>query len=195
MPDMDGFRAVEHIRSDEQESGRRVPIVAITAHALNGWRERCIAAGMDAYLPKPICPQDLLDCVSSILLAEAKTHATTNILEQSIVREMVGSNFELLSEMVNAFQETAPELLEKIKTAIHNRNGIELRNVAHALRGSVGNFGPSPAQVLSEQLEQCGEGANFRRAGELLPELDASVREILAELSRMVATTAAAAAD
>jgi CheY-like chemotaxis protein len=67
MPEMDGFEATAAIRARERESGRRVPIVAMTAHAMKGDRERCLAAGMDAYVAKPVAKRDLLEAIARVV--------------------------------------------------------------------------------------------------------------------------------
>src|SRR6185295_15325873 len=142
MPEMGGFEATGIIRAREREGAARVPIVAMTAHAMKGDRERCLAAGMDEYLTKPLDPRQLCLLVEQIAAGEvpaaAEESAAIDVPAQVLAR--VGGDRELLAEISRLFVDDAPRHLERIRHALDARDGDALLRAAHGLKGAAANF-------------------------------------------------------
>ena len=126
MPDMDGFELTAEIRRCEQEMGRRLPVIAMTAHAMKGDRERCLAAGMDGYVAKPIQDSELWEAIRRVLpartgAAEAEAPAIpppSSRLDAALAR--VGGSMESLRELVEVFHQDCPSLIVDIESAIRD---------------------------------------------------------------------------
>src|SRR5207247_267676 len=144
MPDMGGFEATRVIRSRERATGSHVAIIAMTAHAMKGDRERCLAAGMDEYLTKPLDPRRLCALVEQMAPDGAPgideiERAAEGLPPRVLAR--VGGDRQLLAEISRLFVDDAPRHLEGIRRALDVHDGESLRRAAHGLKGSVGNFG------------------------------------------------------
>jgi len=160
MPEMDGFEATRTIREIEQATERpRVPIIAMTAHAMKGDRERCLGAGMDEYLTKPLDPRQLCALVESIADGGAAPAAGDRGEPLSVPIEVlarVGGDRELLAEISRLFVDDAPRHLEKIRQAIEARDGESLRRAAHGLKGAAANFDAEGVVAAARTLEEIG---------------------------------------
>jgi signal transduction histidine kinase/CheY-like chemotaxis protein len=153
MPEMDGMEATEAIRLAEQESGDHVPIIAMTAHAMSGDREKCLQVGMDGYVSKPISPDVLLDEVGRVLSQTSRSERpeadpeptgisdTEPPFDLAAALQRVDGDVELLSELAEIFVEDCPELIRKLGEAFDADDIEAVAATAHALKGSVGNFG------------------------------------------------------
>ncbi|MFH1733639.1 MAG: response regulator [bacterium] len=190
MPEMDGVEATGKIRELEQESDTHIPIIAMTAHAMKGDKERFLIAGMDAYVAKPIQAQELFDTIDTLL-------STTSDDETNCFREEISSapvepcnpntlldNFsgdrELLLEIAEIFLETHTELITSIQSAIDQNDATTLDQAAHSLKGAVSNFGLQEATEAAFKLEQMGREGNLEGAAfqfdQLKIEIDKVVR-------------------
>ena len=149
MPEMDGFEATRAVRDLEKTTGEHIPIVAMTAYAMKGDKEKCLEVGMDGYVSKPINAQELFDTIESLLgTPNVEHHAGNNVekvVDRSQVLERVGGDKELLAEVVGLFLEDCPKLFEQMSAAIRRGDAEELQKVAHTLKGSVGNFSAKSA--------------------------------------------------
>jgi PAS domain S-box-containing protein len=166
MPELDGYEATEAIRREETD-GRRVPIVAMTANAMPGERERCLAAGMDDYVTKPIRRQRLLDALARRLGGQAGHPADPPAaapegpapLDLAQLQSIVGTNPETAQAYLALFHETTAPLVAKVGAAIANRDRDGLRGLAHMLKGSCGSIGANEMADLGRQLEaSCKDG-------------------------------------
>ena len=168
MPEMGGLEATAAIRKSEDSSNAHVPIVAMTAHAMKGDRERCIEAGMDAYISKPIKPQELYEVIESavpdVVEAEPDTLAEAR-LRPAFDREgalaRVDGDLELFKEVVDLFVVDAPRLLSQIRASIQRRDGEGLERAAHQLKSTVGNFDADEAFEAALRLEAMGSSNDF----------------------------------
>ncbi|MBI1750756.1 MAG: PAS domain S-box protein [Acidobacteria bacterium] len=168
MPDMGGIEATAAIREIDKRNGTHIPIVAMTAHALKEDRERCLAAGMDDYISKPIKPDELY----RVIEAQARKTSTpakpqgapsnaTPAVDLSEALARVDGDAELLEELIAVFLDEAPRLLATIRRAIREHDTATLSDAAHSLRGSVGTIGAKGVFEAARDLEI------FARAGDL----------------------------
>ena len=171
MPEMDGYEATAAIRLHERATGRHLPIVAMTANAMKGDRERCLAAGMDGYIAKPIRARELYEIVESITAEVDGGHAVPGVapssaepLDRAEALERTGGSVEVLQELVELFFEECPKLMDQIRHAIARGEAPELRRAAHTLKGSVSVFGAEPAREAAWRLESMGREGNLSQA-------------------------------
>ncbi len=188
MPVMDGFSATTAIRAAERASGGRVRIVAMTAHAMTSDRERCISAGMDDYVSKPLDPQTLFTAVEnptggeeSVALASSATNAT---FDEGALLHRLSGNTALMIEVIGIFIEDCPALLAAIEDAITRRNPDDLRKAAHALKGSAGNLSAISLFEGAALLERLGAESRMDAAVDAGHHLSANAQEVLAMLRR-----------
>jgi signal transduction histidine kinase/CheY-like chemotaxis protein len=175
MPEMDGFQATAAIRSREESTGAHIPIVALTAHALKGYRERCLAAGMDGYLSKPIRTDELIELVESLA---ARSGARR--------RGAPDGNSINQRELGPLFVADAARLRAEIGDAITRRDGPALQAAAHTLRGSAGYFAAHRTTELAARLEQLGRDCDFNA------DTDRTHEELTEELARLARALTAA---
>jgi PAS domain S-box-containing protein len=202
MPEMDGFAATRAIRDreacapsspDEQTAAsHHIPIVAMTAHAMKGDRERCLEAGMDSYLSKPLDPQQLYEAIESVIVpgSEAKNvavqaEAAEPVFDRAALLARVDNDQELLREIVGLFLAEAPELLQTVRQSIECRDTALLERSAHALKGSVGNFGAKSAHEIALKLETMGRAGDLSGAQEMLGELEVKISRLKSALAAL----------
>ena len=188
MPEMGGFEATAAIREREQHSGSRVPIVAMTAHAMPEDRERCLRAGMDAYVPKPIHIQELLETVER-LAPPAKGAGPAApaglLLDETGLLAGVGGDKQLLRELAELFLGESPQLLSQIRQAVTSRDAEKLRTSAHALKGSVGNFAARNAYEAAQKLETMGREGDLAAVGAAYAALEDEVTRLAQALTAL----------
>ena len=164
MPEMGGFEATRAIRTLEQGNGSsRLPIVAMTAHAMKGDRERCLASGMDEYLTKPLDPRQLCALVEEMATgrppAAYDPASVPTVPVQVLAR--VGGDRQLLAEISRLFVDDAPRHLERIRHALDTRDGESLRRAAHGLKGAAANFDAEGVVNAARTLEEIGRTSRF----------------------------------
>jgi two-component system sensor histidine kinase/response regulator len=182
MPEMDGLEATARIREREQLTGEHVYVIAMTAHAMKGDRERYLDSGMDAYLPKPIAQQDLFDIVESRPSrgAAAPGPAPAAPLDVGQMRDRLGDDDELIADIIRLFLEDYPIRLAAIEQAIELRDPDRIRSGAHALKGSASNLSASGVVAAARALEMLGDPAD-------LGAIDANFVTLVAEVERLAA--------
>jgi PAS domain S-box-containing protein len=153
MPVLGGFEATAEIRAREKQRGGRTRIVAMTAHAMNGDRERCIAAGMDGYVSKPIDSQLLCAAVESAIEPPA---ASPSAVDSDALLERLGGDEDLLSDVIRVFIADCPARLAAVKAAIDARDGDLIRAAAHAIKGAAGNLSAVGLFDAAATLERLG---------------------------------------
>jgi len=162
MPEMDGLEATAEIRRREQATGKHVPIIAMTAHALKGDRERCLAAGMDGYLSKPIQSKSLYEAIEGIAAAapanavEAPQSPSEEILDWSTAVDRVDGRVDLLRQMARLFFRESERLLQEIRQAMAASDGPWLRRAAHTLKGAADSLGAQAVRTAAFRLETMG---------------------------------------
>ncbi len=167
MPEMDGFRATRLIRSSSGP-GRHLPIIAMTAHALKGDREKCLAAGMDDYLTKPVKLNKLRECLhrwASIQSPVAATPLLPKALEKpSLDLSMLQSwqaldsnNDDFLKEVIQLFLDTSPKVVGEMREALKTGNRVAMQRLAHKFKGSGANLGAVRLASFCSDLETAKE--------------------------------------
>jgi CheY-like chemotaxis protein len=173
MPEMSGFEATQAIRDRERSTRRRVPIVALTAHAMQGDRERCLAAGMDGYLAKPIDGAALIATVEHFASDRARGAPTARterrsrtdvIFDQRAALAHTAGDRQLLVEMIALFRADAPSYVRRIGRALKARDGEALRLAAHGMKGALAAVGSERGRELAAELEQIGRDGRLADA-------------------------------
>jgi len=162
MPGMGGLEATAEIRRREVERGGRLRIVAMTAHAMNGDRERCLAAGMDGYLSKPIDPAMLYAAVEHEAAemspgGPAPAAASKGLpVDRALALQGLGGDEGLFTEVIHMFLEDCPSRLADLKKAVDRGDGDEIRASAHALKGAAGSLSATGLFEAANTLERLG---------------------------------------
>ena len=179
MPEMDGFEATQRIRDSELATGRHTRIVAMTAHAMAGDRGRCLAAGMDDYLSKPLEKARLLALLarcrqgSSPSAVKPAPPTTTReevaaqalpIFPRARLLDQLDGDETLLTRMIGLFHTNTPGLMADIGGAIDRANAPALAGAAHALLSSLGAFGAKAAYGLTQCIEDQAQAGDFHGA-------------------------------
>ncbi|MCX5906750.1 MAG: response regulator [Deltaproteobacteria bacterium] len=171
MPEMDGLEATQAIRQRERETGRHIPIIAMTAHAMKGDRERFHEAGMDDYVSKPVQPQSLFDAIGRWVDDRIRGKR-----EVSRERPPAGKAvFEpLVQEILRAFLEDVPARIEKMNQHLEAKNSAGLELEAHSLKGAAANIGGNALQKVAFKAEKAAKNGQLDK---LLPLLDKIKKE------------------
>ncbi|MFP5246165.1 MAG: response regulator, partial [Thermoanaerobaculia bacterium] len=173
MPEMDGFAAAAEIRRREGGDAR-VPIIALTANALAGDRERCIEAGMDDYLSKPIAEAEL----ARVLQRYVGSAPPPPALDANVIaglRDLAGGSDDFLKDIAQIYLEDAPQRIAAIRNAFATGDAAGVAEAAHALKSSSGNVGAEGVRKVCAELEEAG------RAGKLD---EAKIRQLEVEYAR-----------
>jgi len=200
MPEMGGFEATAAIRSAELGGAMHIPIVAMTARAMAGDRESCLAAGMDAYVAKPISAAELITTIESIASGHPAIDADgvdptegsvlpdgSGVVDRPALLERYAENQDLLFEIAGLFRAEAPRRLAAAKEALARGDAGALGSAAHALRGSAGNFLAGETVDAALSLEMAAGNGDFILANSLVEALARSVERLLGELEEMSA--------
>ena len=191
MPDMDGIEATAAIRQAETPTGGHIPIIAMTAHAMKGDRDRFLAAGMDGYVAKPVRPHELYAAVEGLHRALRREFAPADVFfEWDAALERVGGDEAMLRDLAEMFFAECPKLMQQIREHIAGADGPELRRAAHTLKGSAQVFGAEATAEAAHRLEEIGREEAFADAREALALLEDEVAQLLPALRGRVATSA-----
>lgn len=173
MPEMDGFEATAFIRAKERESGAHIPIIAMTALAIQGDKERCLTSGMDGYVSKPIKPQELYNAIDSLVSVSpdnkadiGEEYAKDDIFNLAEAVSRLEGDMELFKQLVTIFLETYSNQLDEIKNAITKKDGRLLEMAAHAIKGSLVTFSAMSAVEAALKLEVIGRENNLSNVAE-----------------------------
>jgi two-component system, sensor histidine kinase and response regulator len=188
MPDMDGLEATAQIRAIERQTGVHVPIIAMTAHALKGDRERCLEAGMDSYIAKPIRAEELFATIAATFSDRNRDSATASAVPQDAVNwtealKTVQGNRKVLNSMTEAALEEIPQLMTAIRQAIAHGDCGKLRFAAHTLKGALRYFGARQTCEHAARLEDMGQQGDLAGAEPVLPPLEAEIARVTAVFS------------
>jgi PAS domain S-box-containing protein len=190
MPEMGGLEATRVIREKEKGSGHHLPIIAMTAHAMQGDREQCIESGMDGYLAKPIDPKTFLQTVEGISARSVGSESAENeetaglagALDGKALLARFSGNRKLLRNIVKTFREDCPRMMGRIRAALTARDAVALADGAHALKGSIGNFGDSAALETTREMEKAARQGKLDGTWELYATLEDQIASLLPAL-------------
>jgi PAS domain S-box-containing protein len=201
MPEMDGFEATGIIRTKEKETGKHLPIIAMTGRAMKGDREQCLAAGMDGYVTKPVQDAALWRAILEVLPADvlarprpSRTTAPTPaapapaaaLLDRAVLVARIGGNEKLLHELVNVFRDDSDNQVTELRAALLEGNAAKLGEAAHSLKGMVAFFGVDSVTQAALQLEKLGRQGDLGGAQEALGRLTHELDRLKAGLSAIL---------
>jgi CheY-like chemotaxis protein len=182
MPEMDGLEATNLIRDRERSAGGHIPIIAMTARAMQGDREACLKAGMDGYVAKPIKPAELYELLEGLHRqfepnrdTRRKAGSYAGVLDQEEMLNRVGGDTELLHELVELFLQDYPQLLEQMAQALELSEYENFSVAAHTLKGMVGNFSAEAAANAALNCELIGPDPSPDEAAESLRLLEQEI--------------------
>ncbi|MFZ6772649.1 PAS domain S-box protein [Undibacterium sp. SXout7W] len=202
MPGMGGVEATQHIRAAETD-GQHIPIIAMTANAMQGDWERCLDAGMDYYVSKPINSERLRELLHQCKktsdmhpasgdnmenILSVQTTMSHQMLEYDYEQALQTADLEIVGIIGYSFLDDCPKQLSSLNEAVQNNDAELLHRTAHTIKGLVGNFNAQPAEELAKELEHKGKSNNFDQVAQLsqdlqreLERMNASLRKYLAE--------------
>jgi CheY-like chemotaxis protein/HPt (histidine-containing phosphotransfer) domain-containing protein len=196
MPEMDGLEATRRIREVERETGHHVPIVAMTAYALKGDRERCLESGMDEYLSKPIQTRELFAALSRVGLRREVVDLPKPTLEpltwptgpddfdESAALKHVGGDRRLLRDLIDLFITDSGRWLAEIRVAVQGGDTEAVRRYAHNLKGALVHFELRSAILAAQMLEFLGRDANLDDAGRACQVLERELTRVRPQLEQ-----------
>ena len=194
MPVMDGFEATAAIREMEKEKGGHLPVLALTASAMKGDRERCLEAGMDGYVSKPFRARELYDPVEELTIelgsvgppsANGALPLGTEVFDREGAMSRVGGDGELLKELVGLFNGQTPQLLSEIRASVASGDSGAQERASHKLKGSVSNLEAKAAFDAAHRLEAMGLERNLSGAERACDQLDYELKRLQQALASM----------
>jgi PAS domain S-box-containing protein len=199
MPEMDGFEATTHIRARERDTGRHLPIIAMTAHAMKGDRERCLEAGMDSYVSKPIQADELFRALAALTpaAASAKTGPSGACvppgqgpleLDKASLLNVVSGDEDLLREVIQLFLEESSRLMAEMQQAIADGDTARLGRSAHSLKGAAGLFAVASVTEPAQKLESLARSRQLAAAAEVYGCLEHELGRLRPALAALLAS-------
>jgi two-component system, sensor histidine kinase and response regulator len=196
MPEMDGLEATRLLREREQGSGSHQAVVAMTALVMKGDRERCISAGMDGYLSKPIRPLELDEVLekymaiehSAALIEEPSSHLQVSVNTEELL-ERVDGDRAFISELLELLRGDYPIQIAEMRRAIELGDGQALQRVAHAMKGALGNLSAPIAWGVAGELESMGRSGNIAQAVTQLDALKDEMNRVIEHLESLCLLT------
>jgi len=190
MPEIDGLTATRKIREREKQTGSHIPIIAMTAHVMKGDRERCLQAGMDGYLTKPVSSAQLAEAIARVLdpahlytpPLEAQAQEKREGWDRATALARIEHDEALSSELVQVFLEEVPAQLESMQQAFAVADFGVIERTAHTLRGELAYLGLAETAEKAKALEYQGRERNLQAAAELFPEFNAQLLMIAAAM-------------
>jgi len=199
MPVLDGLTAIQTIRKKEAVAGGHMPIIALTAHAMKGDRERCLEAGADDYMSKPIRSAELLEAINRMGTSKPTTERaaepaaepeTSHAIDLKAALERLEGDRELLDELAQLFKEECPRALEEMRGAIRTADAPLLTRLAHTLKGSSSSLSANALSRGAAELENLARAGDLADAGGVFSRLEKEVERLLVEIDSLVGNVA-----
>ncbi|MGD8286600.1 MAG: response regulator [Desulfobacterales bacterium] len=195
MPEMDGLEATKVVREHELTTGAHIPIIAMTAHAVKGDRERCLEAGMDEYISKPIDSDKLFDIIETLFQGR-DTQVIPNASEEKSIdfdgfdKELLLKAFDhdwdFLKEVVDVFYSDYPRMLNDLQQAYKDRDASTLMRTAHSLKGMLRNFQADAGAEVAYEIEKNGKREEFKGVGKNIETLAGHLAGVEDELRKLI---------
>ncbi|MGK5095254.1 response regulator, partial [Deltaproteobacteria bacterium TL4] len=185
MPEMDGFMATAAIREREMATGSHLPIIAMTAHAMKGDRERCLEAGMDGYVSKPIRSEELFKTIENLGVVKDIPKGQDVFLDVDGLLEGLNGDRDLLIQLIELFPKDCSKYITQVREAIAQGSGEALNRAAHALKGAVGIFSTGPAFEIALRLEKMGEQGDLTGVSEAFESLEKEIERLMQALTKL----------
>lgn len=195
MPKMDGLEATKEIR--KLERGRDVPIIAITAYAMTDDSKKCLAAGMDYYLSKPLSYKKLFALINEIFDLDYKSTQAVNIQDRSLEKsnELVNSesifiklnsDLDFFNQITKKFESNSKNLINEIKIAIKENDYGKLKTTAHTIKGSIAVFEAKQAFELALKLENMGREEQTEGVDKVVYQLEKAISNIIETFNKFI---------
>ena len=181
MPQLNGLEATKAIRIDEQQNKNHIPIIAMTAHAIKGDRERCLEAGMDEYISKPIDSDKLFEAIEKLTGDPGHPDSTEDVsaaINKETLLKAFDGDWNFLKEVVDVFLSDYPRLLDDLRRAHKESDSDTLMRAAHSLKGIMKNFQAEPAAEAAFELEKKGKENNFDGVPDAIENLAGQVADV-----------------
>ncbi|ANT65719.1 response regulator [Prosthecochloris sp. CIB 2401] len=183
MPEMDGFEATHELRAGAcGDHGRQVPVIAITANAMRGEKERCVQAGFSDYIAKPVRKKQLVEMLEKYLMTGVEVRRDAGIFEESDFLNRLQNDREIACVIMQSFLEEAPRFLEKLRQAVANADWLQARLQAHSLRGAALNVSGVHLARLAEEAEKVAGSSAPQGCAGLLDGLEVAFDQFRREL-------------
>ncbi len=195
MPGVDGLTSTRKIRECERGKGSHIPIVAMTAHALKGDKERCLEAGMDGYLSKPVSGRSIQDAIAQFVSGEPKASAAHLSSSSGVTwdpagaLERLGGDEALLNDLIGIFLEQTPKQFTILDQSIATPDFNLLERTAHTLKGELSYLGLSEAAEKCRVLENLGRERRLEEGFEVLRALKSELSGVIAAMRTRVRNT------
>jgi signal transduction histidine kinase/DNA-binding response OmpR family regulator/HPt (histidine-containing phosphotransfer) domain-containing protein len=204
MPEMNGFEATGAIRAKESQTKTHIPIVAMTAYAMKGDREKCLAAGMDGYVSKPVRVEELFSVIASLMpdvytesstlqsepqpaKADEPARGARDVLDRAGLLAFVDGDIAFLRKVVSAFLQTRDEMLIEIRKAIEEGDAGKLDDAVHTLKGAAGNMKAKAAFEAALELEMIAQAGELSGAAERFRMLETELQRLETALNELLA--------
>jgi CheY-like chemotaxis protein/HPt (histidine-containing phosphotransfer) domain-containing protein len=186
MPVMDGFEATRQIRNPQSAiRNHKIPIIAMTAHAMKGDRERCLEAGMDDYVPKPISPQALASAIENWLdraqeqppavpppVGETQLSEGPPVFDRQALKDRLMGDDELVKEIIAGFLEDVPKQIRRLREHVGQGQAGLAGSQAHTIKGAAANVGGMALGAVASAVEKAGNKGRLEEIAALMPELE-----------------------
>ena len=202
MPDMDGYEATKLIREHEKTIGRHIPIIALTADVMQGTKEKCIQAGMDDYLSKPINSNQLRQILEKWLLSENDEIAkkkegemgqdmiikdpVINMKKITELQVMLGDDREMVKEIIRDYLENVGENSGNLHKAFKMRNLVDIKEIAHQMRSPSAYLGAEQLSSIFGIIEESADRQDEERISYFMGIIDEEINKVEAELKKMM---------